>query len=41
MQKVRIDILDRAVVGQNLQPGTLRRQLGVIPALLVFLRHGG
>jgi len=41
VQTLNPEILDRPVVGHNLRPGSLRRQLGVIPALLVFLRHGG
>ena len=34
-------VLDEAVVGANLLPGTLRDQLGPGPTLLVFLRHLG
>jgi hypothetical protein len=41
VQKLSPEILDRAVAGHNLSPGSLRRQIGAAPALLVFLRHGG
>jgi hypothetical protein len=34
-------ILDAAVEGRNLRPGTLRDQLGARPTLLVMLRHLG
>ncbi|MEZ4215499.1 MAG: SelL-related redox protein [Myxococcota bacterium] len=34
-------VLDRAVVGLHVAPGTLRDQLGDAPTLLVFLRHFG
>ena len=34
-------VLDIAVEGRNLRPGTLRDQLGARPTLLVFLRHLG
>ena len=34
-------LLDRPVAGINLEPGTLRHQLGEAPTLLVFLRHFG
>ena len=34
-------ILDVAVEGRNLRPGTLRDQIGTRPTLLVFLRHLG
>ena len=34
-------VLDAAVAGRHLQPGTLRDQLGSRPTLLVFLRHLG
>lgn len=33
--------LDQPVVGQGLQPGTLRDQLAPGRTLLVFLRHNG
>ena len=33
-------VLDRAVEGRHLRPGTLREQLDG-PTLLVFLRHFG
>ncbi len=34
-------VLDAAVEGRNLRPGTLRDQLGSRPTLLVMLRHLG
>lgn len=34
-------LLDEAVTGVNLMPGSLRDQLGDVPTLLVFLRHFG
>lgn len=34
-------LLDRAVGGLNLVPGTLRDQLGIETTLIVFLRHFG
>lgn len=34
-------LLQRAVQGHNLQPGTLAEQMGDKPTLLVFLRHFG
>src|ERR1700729_3230599 len=34
-------VLDVAVQGRNLRPGSLRDQLGARPTLLVFLRHLG
>jgi hypothetical protein len=41
MQQIDRAILDAAVDGVNLRPGTLRDQLGVGPILLYFLRHFG
>jgi hypothetical protein len=35
------EILDAAVDGVNLRPGTLRDQLGEGAGLLIFLRHFG
>lgn len=35
------EILDAAVEGLNLRPGTLRDQLGAGATLLLFLRHFG
>ena len=34
-------LLDTETEGVNLQPGTLRDQLGEVQTLLVFLRHFG
>ena len=41
METLSDSILDRAVIGVNLAPSTLRDQLGEAPTLLVFLRHFG
>ncbi len=41
MKKIPAELLERAVDGVNLEPGTLRAQLGRTPTLLVFLRHFG
>jgi hypothetical protein len=41
MQQINSEILDLPVEGANLQPGSLRDQLGDRPTLLVFLRHFG
>lgn len=41
MQHIHSEILDTPVHGLNLQPGTLRDQLGAEQTLLVFLRHFG
>lgn len=41
MKQIPQAILDRPVEGVNLQPGSLRDQLGDRPTLLVFLRHFG
>jgi len=41
MRQIDPRILDIKLEGINLQPGTLRDQLGDIPTLLVFLRHFG
>lgn len=34
-------VLEQPVVGLQLQPGSLRTQLGERPTLLLFLRHFG
>ncbi len=41
MKQIPDAILDAPVTGTNLMPGLLRDQLGITPALLVFLRHFG
>jgi hypothetical protein len=41
IQRIPAEILDAAVEGVNLRPGTLRDQLGGDACLLVFLRHFG
>lgn len=41
MKQIPPAALSAAVAGVNLQPGTLRDQLGDQPTLLVFLRHFG
>ncbi len=41
MRQIDSTILDIVTDGVNLQPGTLREQLGDGPTLLVFLRHFG
>ena len=41
MERIPDEVLDRAVSGPNLMPGTLRGQLGERTTLLVFLRHFG
>lgn len=41
MKQIQTAILDISITGLNLQPGTLRDQLGQTPTLLVFLRHYG
>lgn len=41
MKVITNSVLDTAVDGVNLAPGTLRTQLGEAPTLLVFLRHFG
>ncbi len=41
MKSIPQSILDTTVEGVNLATGTLRRQLGEAPTLLVFLRHFG
>jgi hypothetical protein len=41
MQRIDRAILDAAVDGVNLRPGTFRDQVGAEPTLLYFLRHFG
>ncbi len=41
MKSIPQTVLDTAVKGVNLAPGTLRAQLGETPTLLIFLRHFG
>ena len=41
MRQIDPQLLDTEIEGVNLQPGTLRDQLGEAPTLLVFLRHFG
>lgn len=41
MKQIQAALLNMPVTGLNLQPGTLRDQLGQTPTLLVFLRHYG
>jgi hypothetical protein len=41
IERIPTEILDTAVEGVNLRPGTLRDQLGNEASLLVFLRHFG
>ncbi len=41
MKSIPQMMLDTAVEGVNLAPGTLRMHLGEAPTLLVFLRHFG
>jgi len=41
MMSAFVAALDQSVIGQGLQPGTLRDQLLPGRTLLVFLRHNG
>ncbi len=41
MTKIDSTLLNTAVEGVNLRPGSLREQLGAGATLLVFLRHFG
>lgn len=41
IRQIPAEVLDAAVEGVNLRPGTLRDQLGADATLLVFLRHFG
>lgn len=41
MERIDPAVLDAAVEGVNLWPGSLRDHLGVEPSLLYFLRHFG
>lgn len=41
MERIDRAILDAAVEGVNLRPGSLRDHLGAAPTLLYFLRHFG
>lgn len=40
-EAIPAEVLDSPVLGVNLMPGSLRDQVGSLPALLVFLRHFG
>ncbi len=41
IERIAAEILDAAVEGVKLRPGTLRNQVGSEASLLVFLRHFG